>query len=259
MEDDPVRRPLEHLELRHWVLDLHHVHEAVDPHPPALVDEVVDCGRRGGTGAADGVGGLLEGHVDLYLADVHGLEVGDDEAVLPGLPDPLDDLHAVALQEGGPGLEEDVIVLRDALDDPQDAVDVGVVQGDLEVGWPPQPRGPESHEGVAGPVLVVHYLVKGRVGLQRPADGELGGTVVVLVDPALVLGLGVDEDADDDDPVVHDLSGDDAVLNGVGDGLGDGGLGGAEDLPCVLHVLDGDLGDDDGVGLWGKVGPDDRQ
>ena len=183
VEDDAVGEPLQGLQLGHRVLDLHEVDEGVDAQPPGLVDEVVEGRGGGGPRGADRVGGLLEGDVNLDLAHVHRLQVGDDEAVPGDLPQLPDDPDAVPLDEGGPRFQDDAVAPRDGRDHPLDRLDVGHIQGDLEVGRPPQPRRPEAHQGVAGPILVVHDLLQRRIPLQSPAQGQLRRAVVVMVDP----------------------------------------------------------------------------
>lgn len=63
----------------------------------------------------------------------------------------------------------------------------------------------------------------------------------------------MNEDAADDAEIFAFALGDDAIGDRVGNGLGDGGLGGAKHLNGLAHALDRDLGDHDGRGLHGEI------
>src|SRR5580700_3624544 len=78
-------------------------------------------------------------------------------------------------------------------------------------------------------------LVDARLTAQGAGDRGLHGLVVPVVDLLVVLGLPMDEDADDDAQIVDLVLGDDAVGDRVHHGTGDRSLSGTEQLhglPC---------------------------
>ena len=94
---------------------------------------------------------------------------------------------------------------------------------------------------------------------QRALDRFFGRLVVVVVDLLVVLRVPVNEHADHDAVVIDLVARDDAALDRVDHGAGHRRLGGAEHLHGLLRALDGDLVEEDGVGLRGQVRRDDRQ
>jgi hypothetical protein len=65
-----------------------------------------------------------------------------------------------------------------------------------------------------------------------------------LVDFAEVSGLGVDEYAAYDEPIVYFVQGDYAFFDGVCDGFCYCGLGGAKNFTRIRHVFNGNFGHD---------------
>jgi hypothetical protein len=69
----------------------------------------------------------------------------------------------------------------------------------------------------------------------------LGRSVVEVEDLLIVLGLPMDEHADDETHFVGLAAADDTFGDGVNDGAGDRRLSGSEELQWLLFALYGDL------------------
>src|SRR3989442_313613 len=79
-----------------------------------------------------------------------------------------------------------------------------------------------ARERVLGRLRASDHLVHTRFVAERPLDRLLGRLIVVVVDLLVVLGVPVDEDADQNAVVVRAIARDDTALDRVDHGARDG-------------------------------------